>query len=110
MCCFNMVAHVLLTGLIDSVFSKLHVEISENVDFITNELEAVVNGGQDALLHHKLFDVAYRASQFLNRFVEPHLGFISSCFAHSGHKNFDPVVKFFGCGLQLGLDRLRIKL
>ena len=48
----RVVAHVLLAGLVNGVLGQLSVEVTKDVNFVTNELEAVVHSVEDALLNH----------------------------------------------------------
>ena len=88
------------------MLGQLSVEVTKDVNFVTNELEAVVHSVEDALLNHELLDVVSGAAKLSDRLIQPDLRLVKTNSAHLRHQDLDPVVEFLRRRLKLSLDGL----
>ena len=105
-----MVAQLFFAWLVQSVFHQNAVELTVEIDLVTNKLEPSFNCIQEALLDDELFDVADLSTQVLNTLTEPDFGSVSTLTGLQWNKNFYFVVKLFRCRLKFGLYNSRVEL
>lgn len=105
-----MIVQFLLAWLVDSVLIQHVVELTQHVNSVTNELETVVNCGQESLLNNEFLDVIDRSTQVVNGRLEPILRLVGALLVDFRDHVLDTVVELFWSGLELGLDSFGVKL
>jgi len=90
-----MIGLVFFLWLIESVFNKDSVELTEQVDLVPNKLESVVDICQMALLNDELLNIVNRISKNSDRFMQPHFTLISAFLNHIWYKFLNLIVESF---------------
>lgn len=105
-----MVAQLFFAWLVQSVLHQNAVELTVEIDFVTNKLEPSFNCIQEALLDDELLDVADLSTQVLNALTQPDFGSVSTLTGLQWNKNFYFVVELLRRRLKFGLYNSRVEL
>lgn len=105
-----MVVKVLFPRLVEGVFLQYSVELTDQVHFVANELELVVDNIQVALLNNELFDILRFLFKQGDTCRKPFFCLVSSFLVHIRNQFLNLVVKLFRSRLKFAFDCFRVKL
>jgi len=105
-----MVVQVFFAGLVHGMLLQDDIELSEQVNFISNELESVVDSDQETLLNHEFLDVTDGSAQVSDTLVKPVLCSVGAISVNVRYNDLNLVIELLGRWLELVFDDFGVKL